>query len=363
MSESFEIRSSQRDYRVRIGSDLLDGVLSGSTDVILCDAAIRNLWPQVDGPRTLCIPAEESEKNLETCAGVIAGMREAGANRQTRMVAVGGGVIQDVATFVASVYMRGIEWIYLPTTLLGMVDSCIGGKSSINVGQFKNIAGNFYPPREILVDTRFCRTLQTVQKAAGLCEAAKICFADRGAAFDDYLRLAQPPELFERAELLAGVISLSLRTKKRFVEEDEFDQGARLLLNFGHTFGHALEGATGFSISHGVAVGVGMIAALDLSRQTGFTDGRAPRIAQLVQHIRALLRPVPRLSAQLAGMSALEALRCFKADKKHRKDAYAAILVDRDGHLERRFLPINGDTESRILAAFESVRRGFDEVQ
>ena len=252
--------------------------------------------------------------------------------------------------------------IYYPTTLLGMADSCIGGKSSINVGKFKNIAGNYFPPREIVIDTAFCKTLPITQIVAGLCESVKICFADPGTAFDEYLAIASAPDLLQDEAQLASVISLSLRTKKKFVEEDEFDLGVRLHLNFGHTFGHAIESASNFSISHGVAVGIGTLAALHLSESLGFSDGRIPRVQSFVRHMHFLLSQVPGLANALDQVSSVEAFDRFKSDKKHRMDAYAAILFDRQGYLERRFIPIDFESESKVILAFDSVKREINEI-
>lgn len=364
MSESFEVHSSLRDYSVRVGTNLLDCHLRQHPDaLILSDARIAAAWPSVSGRHVITIEADESKKNLATVADVIERMRELGANRQTVMIAVGGGIVQDIATFVASSYMRGIRWAYMPTTLLGMVDSCLGGKSSINVGQFKNIAGNYYPPWEIIIDTEFCRTLPQTQRIAGLCEAAKICFADRDEVFDRYLALLSDVGALDRDATLPALVSLSLSTKKKFVEQDEFDQGIRLLLNFGHTFGHAIEATSGFAVNHGVAVGIGILAALQLSESLGICDGTPPRVGQLKQHMLSLLRSVPGLESELAKLSPSDALTRFKADKKHSQDAYALILVDAGGQLERRLLPIKPQIEAHIKNAFEYATKVLDEIQ
>ena len=362
MSVSFDVHSSLRDYTVRVGHGTLQQLLAQQPGAfVLHDARLTQ--PQLRGARAIAIEADEAKKTLATVAEVIERLRELGANRQSSLVAVGGGIVQDVATFVASSYMRGIHWVYLPTTLLGMVDSCLGGKSSINVGRFKNIAGNYFPPWEIVVDTAFCDTLPATQRIAGLCEAAKICFAARGDAFARYLELVPAASALDDAQRLGAVIELSLRTKKAFVEEDEFDRGVRLLLNFGHTFGHALEAASGFAISHGVAVGVGTLAALELSRRIGLFAAEPPRAAQLARHMRMLLREVPQLPASLAALDVDAALGAFRVDKKHRDDAYAAILVDADGQLERRLLPRTAATEAQLEAVFSDTRGLIDEIQ
>ncbi len=359
MSESFEVTASTGTYGVRVGAGLAAaGDLTQPAGCQIIDENVARLWPSVLAPNAIRIVATEDFKTLDTVAVIIARMRESGMNRSSHLYAYGGGIIQDLATFAASCYQRGITWSYLPTTLLGMVDSCIGGKSSINVGGYKNIAGNFYPPRDILVDVSFCSTLQRVEMIAGLCEAAKICFASRGDAFERYLSsFAEPAEFLGEKQLLA-VVSLSLGTKKLFIEEDEFDRGVRLLLNFGHTFGHAIEAATEFAITHGIAVGIGMLAEIELSRQLGRSPGKISRIDALQEHLVFLLSQVTDLPDQLGRLSLPVAIKSFKADKKHTATGYSVILTGADGNLERCSLPITEDSERRVSAIFEKLAEG-----
>ncbi len=161
MSVSFDIQSSNKIYKVAIREDLLTkNLFEASNDLIIIDAHVLDLYPTLHAKNLIPIPALESSKTLDTVSYVIEQLRSKGAHRKSHLIAIGGGIIQDIATLVASLYMRGISWSYYPTTLLGMVDSCIGGKSSINVGKYKNIAGNFYPPQVITIEPHFCNTLE-----------------------------------------------------------------------------------------------------------------------------------------------------------------------------------------------------------
>jgi len=200
--------------------------------VILIDDYLTSVLPEGEG-KVIYVTAVEGSKSLEQAAPIVAKLRELGAHRRTHLLAIGGGIIQDVATFVASIYMRGIPWSYLPTTLLGMVDSCVGGKSSINVYGYKNLVGNFYPPTEVIIDLDFLRTLNAEQIVGGLCEAAKICYARSAEEFAAYL--ADEPAVNMAPAQAERVVIRSLRGKQWFIEIDEFDQKERLLLNFGHT--------------------------------------------------------------------------------------------------------------------------------
>jgi 3-dehydroquinate synthase len=275
-------------------------------------------------------------------------MREAGATRDTQLWAVGGGAIQDVAGFVSSIYMRGISWIYIPTTLLGMADSCIGGKSSINVGQHKNIVGSFHTPTAVLIDTTLTSTLTVEQKMSGLIEAAKICYCRGADAFDEYLSLdpgsASTPDHFE------PIVTLSLRSKKWFVETDEFDRAERLLLNLGHTFGHALESASNFRLSHGMAVGVGILCAVALSGEL-LTISPRGSVARLVEHIRALLACLPNLANVLRAIDPPSTLDRLKADKKHQTEHYRFVTFDVSGRVHVVRLPKNTETHAKIANA------------
>lgn len=353
MYASFDIVSQIKPYRVSIGAGLLDGNALGARDrLYLCDRFFAKRL-ESRGCRVIAVDATEQAKSLDQMSDIIIKLREAGATRKTLLVAVGGGVIQDVATFCASIYMRGIPWVYLPTTLLGMVDSCIGGKSAINVGPYKNIVGNFYPPEEILIDPVLTDTLDAEQKVAGLCEAAKICYARGDDVFSHYLALQ--PRLNMKQQELAKLIELSLQAKRWFIEIDEFDQSERLLLNFGHTFGHALEGATHFRISHGVAVGVGILAAIYHARIIFGADGVADRAIALETHIRFLLAQVADLPGVLATMDPDDLFDRFGADKKHSSSAYSIVGLAHDGSLKIYKLPHGQESKAAIRQIFVAI--------
>lgn len=347
MSDSFKIASSAGEYAVRIGS--ADAV-SAST-IVLCDQFFAPAY-QAQGLKVIGIEATEAAKSLDRMGEIIIALREFGANRKTHLLAVGGGVIQDIATFVASVYMRGVQWDYLPTTLLGMVDSCIGGKSSINVGAYKNLVGNFYPPQTIVIDLRFAATLNTEQRVAGLCEAVKICFAHTGSAFDDYLALTPGPDA--APEQLRDVIRLSLLTKRWFIEIDEHDKKERLLLNYGHTFGHAIESACDFVIPHGIAVGIGVLASLHFARLNRHYAAPPQRVQQMETYMTGLLGALPQLPGWIPQVASGDLMRRFEADKKHSATHYAVIVPDAQGHLVRMELEKNDANRALLQQAFDA---------
>lgn len=352
MYASFDIRSSIKTYGVRIAPGLMEEIAESSAGAtVLCDRFFAGRFAG-HGGGVIDVEATEGAKSLDRMPEVIVRIRETGATRQSRLVAVGGGVIQDIATFCSSLYMRGIAWQYTPTTLLGMVDSCIGGKSAINVGPYKNIVGNYYPPDRILIDPGLVATLGIEQKVAGLCEAAKICYAHGEETFARYLALDPSPDMSEVD--LARLIELSLRTKQWFIEVDEFDRGERLLLNFGHTYGHAIEGATHFGISHGVAVGVGILAAARLAREQA--DGVPGHTRALEDHMHHLLSFIPGLDEVLGSANTDDYFERFVADKKHTPSEYTVVAIARDGALHIQRLPRDDNGEKFIRGIFDVVR-------
>lgn len=364
MSEfsEIEIQASQGTYLVKIGHGQVEDLLKNQSIYVVIDESLLALFPWLAHDNALALVAREEEKTLEAAAKLIGRLRELGANRESEILAIGGGIVQDISTFVASTYMRGIRWSYCPTTLLGMVDSCIGGKSSINVGKYKNIAGNIYPPERIFVDTTFCETLPRVELISGLFEAVKICYAEKYNAFETFITLSGPDQQLNDPKYLAEVIRLSLSTKKQFIEQDEFDLGIRLLLNFGHTFGHALEGASDFEISHGIAVGMGMLVALYFAEDFGLLNSRVPRVIALQNYILDLMRQAGSVIHDVHNVIPERALRCFKSDKKHTHTHYIIIAYGEDGYLQRVSVPISLKSERTILRAFEKLKEELNEI-
>ena len=216
---------------------------------------------KLDEARIIYIDASEEAKTLVSVERILVQLSILGMTKKDSLVVIGGGCVQDIGTLVASLFMRGVGWTFVPTTLAAMGDSCIGGKSSINAGTVKNLIGNFYPPKKIIIDSNFCKTLPALEVIAGISEIIKICYARSNQHFNNSIKIASLKDLQTQPTKLDELITLSLSCKKYFIEEDEFDTGIRKLLNFGHSFGHALESASGYQIPHGVAVMVGMIAA------------------------------------------------------------------------------------------------------
>jgi 3-dehydroquinate synthase len=350
VSASFEIQSSTGSYRVSIENGLFAGTIAALPGRLFIADEYFGAALKARGVDAITLESAETVKSLDAMPVVITEMRRRGANRQTELVAIGGGIVQDVAAFVASVFMRGIRWKYVPTTVLAMSDSCIGGKSSINVGPYKNLIGTFHPPTEILIDPSLADTLTPEQRAGGLIEAAKICYCRGARAFAEYLAMA-PGALMDGAAL-EPVVTASLMAKKWFIETDEFDQGERLLLNFGHTFGHALEGATHFRIAHGIGVAVGILCALEFRKAMGNPENL--RVGELEGHMRLLLGAAAGLRTELECVSVADVVERFEADKKHSATHYTLILPGADGEIALTRHERSAAMRERVGAAVEA---------
>jgi 3-dehydroquinate synthase len=341
MSELFEISASSGSYKVKVQKGCITNGWPFSFDndtCLLIDSRVKNLWGNLFNSLNIPIyilDAAEDNKTLIKAGEIIEWMRCAGMTRNARLFAVGGGIVQDLATIVSSIYMRGIRWSYIPTSLLSMVDSCIGGKSSINVGNYKNIAGNFYPPESIYIDIALCNTLQEFEIIAGLCEAVKITYADCNGDFERFLECQDTDSKKISENYLSQIVSLALGAKKKFIEADEFDIGERQLLNFGHGIGHAIEASSGYTITHGIAVGVGMIVELEISRRLGISNWVSPRAINLVMFLKEILGRVSNLGENLKKVSADIALDKFKSDKKHTNNEYSLIAINNSGFLHK----------------------------
>lgn len=297
--------------------------------------------PLVEG-RTFRIEASEQAKSYAALQPVFEWLLGAGCRRSSRLVVVGGGVLQDIGCFVASVLMRGLRWTLVPTTLLAQCDSCIGSKSSINVGRYKNQLGTFYPPHEVLITFEFLSTLSEDEIHSGLGEAIKLHLI-AGPVETSRLRamLAEPDRL---ADVLPGIIWDSLRIKKRYIEEDEFDRGVRNLLNYGHTFAHAFESATGYAIPHGIAVIMGVVCATSFSEQLGLAPPGS------FADIRDWLRPYyGRFAATLHRADPADIIAAFRQDKKNSDGKLTFVLGEGAGSL-RRF-PLTSGAVGPLLDA------------
>ncbi|MBI4535084.1 MAG: 3-dehydroquinate synthase [Ignavibacteriae bacterium] len=274
MSEQLVIQSHRGPYTVAFDDTLLSDpvrLLEGEPHFLI-DANVARLYEAdlhaiLDHPNTIIIEATEENKSIEETIPVIERLVLNKVRRDHTLVAIGGGIIQDITCFIASTLLRGLPWRFVPTTLLAQADSCIGSKSSINLGATKNILGTFNPPQDIFIHAGFLETLEDKDIQSGVGEIVKVHAIDGIAAFD---RLATDfDRLFDDRAVLLRYVRAALLIKQRFIEQDEFDRGIRNIFNYGHSFGHAIESATHYAVPHGIAVAIGMDMANYIAEKRG----------------------------------------------------------------------------------------------
>lgn len=318
----------------------------------LVDAQVAALYAQQIAavlalPTTILIDATEDNKTYERVGGVIARLLANGVRRQHTLVAIGGGIIQDITCFISSTLLRGIPWTFFPTTLLAQADSCIGSKSSINMGEVKNILGTFNPPRQVKILTGFLATLDQRDIRSGIGEMLKV-HTIAGPAEFDAIAVRYDALLADPAVLLSFVRQ-SLRIKQHYIEADEFDRGIRNIFNYGHSFGHAIESATQHAVPHGIAVTMGMDIANFIATRRGLLGAG---------HF-ARMHPV--LASNYAAYCGTEIplermLSALGKDKKNTTDQLGLILpVGEQARVERVFITPDATFRADLQAYFDEV--------
>ncbi|HZT89685.1 MAG TPA: 3-dehydroquinate synthase [Stellaceae bacterium] len=275
--------------------------------------------------RTVLLPPGEESKDLAHFGRLADEILALGIERGTTLVALGGGVVGDMTGFAAAVLLRGIDFVQIPTTLLAQVDSSVGGKTGINTAAGKNLIGAFYQPRLVLADRGVLATLPRRELLAGYAEIVKYGLI-RDAGFYEWLEADGEAVCGLAPEALSRAVLTSCRMKAAIVAADEREAGERALLNFGHTFGHALEAETGFGsrLLHGEAVALGMVLAFDFAVRLGLTAGQdAMRVRR---HLEAAGLPTRLAAIGLAGTPPERLLAHMGKDKKVREGRITLIL-------------------------------------
>ncbi len=267
---SLDIASQIHPYKVNfegLNDSLYKNLVEG--DVLIIDSNVYNLHKKFFKKLNLNfflikIKSTEKNKSYKFIENVIFKIINYGFKKNNKIIAIGGGVIQDISGFISSILFRGSKWIFYPTTLLAQGDSCIGGKSSINLKNYKNQLGGFYPPYEIYIDITMLKTLPHIEILSGLGEICHYFLIKGGTNFEFFKKN------WNDANKLEEIIYSSLLIKKDIIERDEFDKNERQILNYGHSFGHAIESISDYKIPHGIAVSLGMDIANFISYKLGY---------------------------------------------------------------------------------------------
>ena len=342
-------------YVVVVGAGLdLDGAISGALEptvgAVLTDSNVGPLhaaslrrtledagWRVAD---VVEIPAGERSKSLEMYAEVSRRLARAGMTREGTLFALGGGMVGDLGGFVAATYMRGIDLVQLPTSLLAMVDSSVGGKVGVDLPEGKNLLGSFFQPRIVVADLGWLETLPDRELSCGLAEVIKMGLLAGGDFFADLGRI----EASRAGDLVAlrALILHSVRFKAQVVAEDELEKGRRAILNYGHTVGHGLEAAADYTLPHGEAVSTGMVAEARLSRE---------RLGADLLALHEDLLHAAGLPLKARGVDVEKALSAMGRDKKRRAgDDYRFVLLEGVGR-PLWGVPVGEDETRRAIEA------------
>jgi 3-dehydroquinate synthase len=352
MSDILKIKSKIRDYEVHFVDDFASTLRQyrGANSFLIIDKyllksydnLIRNLFPK---DRIFGVEAIEQNKTIGYCYDLLKALIQNQIRRNSVLVVIGGGITQDISAFASSILYRGIEWVFYPTTLLAQADSCIGGKSSLNLDEYKNLLGSFYPPSRIFIDIDFLETLPVEAIKSGIGEMLHFyLIAGSGLAknlMDNYEKIISSPKL------LKGYIFSSLETKKGFIEIDEFDKNERNILNYGHTFGHAIETISGYSVNHGQAVTMGMDIANYVSLQFGYMNVSTFEAMHCI-----LSKNMPDFTIHDGEIK--DYLEALSKDKKNIGDGLTCILVHGHGSMRKAKIPLDERLKCMILDYFKT---------
>jgi 3-dehydroquinate synthase len=343
--ETLTVALGERSYPIHIGADLLTqtGALlkenfAPKRCIIVSDENVAPLYAETVATsleaeaiqhHRFTLPAGEATKSFAQLQALLESILALSPDRQTAIIALGGGVVGDIAGFTASILLRGVPFVQIPTSLLAQVDSSVGGKTGINSSHGKNLIGSFYQPKMVLIDTETLRTLPPRELRAGFAEVVKYgCIHD--AAFLRWLEEHGTALLAGDAAHLTHAIRTSCAIKAEIVSQDEREAGKRALLNFGHSFGHALEQVCGYDgrLLHGEAVAIGMVMALDYSARTGqcSPEDKTRLAALLRQH------NLPITAKHLGLQQKLDPiLQAMQKDKKNEQQGLTLILTHQPG--------------------------------
>ncbi|MBP6147469.1 MAG: 3-dehydroquinate synthase [Candidatus Planktophila sp.] len=346
---------AEREYAVRITGDWRGDLspLAAKRDrvAIISSAAMSSAMPTFNFSGVevtlIEIPDGEAGKNSLSLNFIWGKLAEAGFTRSDLIVAIGGGTVTDVAGYAAASWLRGIDWVAIPTTLAGMVDASVGGKTGINSPYGKNLIGAFHSPISVIIDPSWLRTLSDRDFAAGMAEVAKCGFIDD----EEILNLIKDKSLSSirsNTQLVNNLIERSVATKAKVVSEDFKESELREILNYGHTFGHAIERVSDYSIRHGEAVSIGMVFVAELALEAGLID------SDLLELHRAVLKSLglPTSLNNIAGGGNWPALyAAISLDKKARGSSIRFVILNSLGNCGR----LEGVTEEQLKSAYEKV--------
>ena len=282
--------------------------------------------------RFLFLEINEDNKSIDYTKFIINGLLKLNVRKNDTLVAIGGGITQDLVAFVSSILFRGMNWEFYPTTLLAQCDSCIGSKSSINFSSCKNLLGTFLPPNKIIIYYGFLDSLEPTEIKSGIGEMCHYFLGEKSTTIFDLF--GEYNQLFQNKKKLSPFIKKSLMIKKAMIEIDEFDENKRHIFNYGHTFGHAIEAITSYKIPHGQAVTVGINIANYISMKMNFIKQE-----EFLKIYDTLKINMPLFKLTISNID--DYMDALSKDKKNKKNLLGCILKNKAGTLEKHFLKLD----------------------
>lgn len=309
MYSQIKVKSSIKDYSVSFVSlEEIEKLTNEDYYLVIIDRKVANYFPKLSYEGAIIVETSEKLKTWDSLQIIFDELIAKKVNTLTKLIVIGGGVLQDAVGFCASVFCRGIEYILVPTTLLSQIDSCVGGKTSVNYKSRKNIIGTFYPPKEILICEDFLYTLSHEDFNSGLGELFKFDLL-RNKITDSHIE-----KILDEKKLILPDVYDSLKYKISILEIDEFDKKERKYLNFGHTFGHALEITSKYKLSHGYAVVIGCLIALYVSEKM-YSDFDKNIYQVALKTAKKILSNTVQIEENWFAYDSL--MECVKSDKKN----------------------------------------------
>lgn len=359
-TESFNVKSSPRPYRVDfpVGASpqksLIGEILKSESPLILVDSVIMDkylsLEPEYQAIPTFVIEAREENKGIQTVIDVVEFLEKNKATKSSMLFVIGGGVVQDIGAFTAAMFKRGLPWTFVPTTLLAQGDSCVGGKTALNHKKTKNLLALFSSPRRVIIDMGFISTLSRIDFLSGAGEIFRLCITG-GPAFLDIFESKLYAFQSGDHDAVRQLISTSLLVKRAVVEFDEFELDIRRSMNYGHSFGHALEALTNYAIPHGIGVTIGILVENELSHRRGILGTtERDRIISLGRKI------IPAEIKKAFSMTSLEGILDFlRRDKKAEGAILKFASLESLGRMRFMDLPLNKNGELELKGAVSAI--------
>lgn len=342
MSSVEEVRFSSGTVKYVYDGSLADvAALAGGDCMYIVDSNVLKFNPEIEKIRHIVLETSEESKQSETVTDIVEQLLQMGATRKTCLIGIGGGCLTDIVGYVSAIYMRGIRVGFMPTTVLGLVDAAIGGKNGVNVGMVKNIIGTIRQPEFLLFDMHLLRSLPANEWSNGFAEIIKYACIFDAALFHE-LELHDVDYYRTNEQAFTALVRRCVAHKNRIVQADEHEKAERKLLNFGHTFGHAIENL--YNLAHGQAVAIGMLMATRLSEEySGLSSSFGPRLQQVLERYD--------LPVSLA-YKADEVMNLLTKDKKRMDASIDYILLQDLG--KAYIMPLQINQIETILSRYES---------